>query len=165
MLWLIRALRALNLVPIQRVLTKTQKCVTIIMMGSENISNSDKYQEIEFIACGPWLEFSLTKRILLTIRYWLPWVLRATWKSKEIWTKYVFWKIFKSRPLLWGDVVGAPDKEDFDYVADPNLYFFIALAGKGHWLWYESREQLENKENIEYSVDWEGKGTGWYPFW
>ena len=120
------------------------------------------------IVCGPWLGFSIWKRILLALRYWLPWVIAAAWRSKRVWWRYWLWKLFGFKPMVWADIIdGKPDKEDLqEAVLFPGVLFGTLLAGKGRWLWYESIEQLERKrDEIDYPVDWDSKGKGWYPFW
>lgn len=122
---------------------------------------------LEFIACGPWLKFSIWKRILLALRYWLPWVAVAAWRTKCVWWRYCLWKLFGMRPMVWADIIeGKPDKDDLGAVLHPAVIFSTYVGGKGHWLWYESQKQLEkNRDKINYPVDWENKGKGWYPFW
>lgn len=121
---------------------------------------------MELIACGKWLEFSMPKRILLTAIYWLPWVLRACWRSKYIWFRYALWKLFGKKPITWGDLLVDPPLEEFKYIVRPSMLFRLALSGRGHWLWYEDRKQLEaNRDTDTHPVDWDGKGKGWYPFW
>jgi len=121
---------------------------------------------MDLIACGDWLQYSVWKRVALTIRYWVPWVLIACYKSKYIWLRYILWKLFKKRPVTWeGLAVGSPE-EEYNYIAETSTFFYLYLSGKGGWLWYESRKQLEQEgDEIGYPVDWQGKGKGWYPFW
>lgn len=77
------------------------------------------------------------------------------------------WRLFYFKPMVWADIIeGKPDEEDLRAVLPPGMVFFTLLGGKGDWLWYESREQLEgNRDKIHYPVDWGNKGKGWYPFW
>lgn len=120
---------------------------------------------MELIACGSWLGFPMWKRILYTTRYWIPWVLGACWKSRYIWWRYVLWELFRKKRVTWGDLIKNPPDEEFKYIVEARTIFFLYLSGRGHWLWYESRKQLEQEGERDYPIDWEGKGTGWYPFW
>ena len=120
---------------------------------------------MDLIACGYWLEYPLWKRILLAIRYWLLWFLIACWKSKYYYWRYLLWKILRLKPLTWGDLTENPTADEFKHIVNPDTVFHLSLSGKGHFVWYESKKQLEEAIDIKYPVDWEGKGIGWYPFW
>ena len=117
------------------------------------------------IACGRWLEFPMWKRILYTIKYWLPWVLMASWHSKHVWWRYALYKLFGKKPMTWGDFLVDAPEEEYRYVMEPSLHFYLYLSGKGRFLWWASRSDLEKSSDIPYPVDWDNRGEGWCPFW
>src|ERR1039458_4000202 len=74
-------------------------------------------RDVDFIPCGPWLEFSTLKRIRLTLGYWLPWVLAASWHTRSVFFRYWAWRIFKTRPALEVDFTNylKGREKDFQY--------------------------------------------------
>ncbi len=135
-------------------------CVDCCNQRTTRLTSPENH--FRLIACGPWLAFSTPQRIALTLRYWLPWLLVACWRSRTLWLKYLSYKVLSTRPMLFCDLNANDSDTD---IVPPDLIFRLSLSGKGHWLWYETRKQLQTNRPTTYPVDWSGKGKGWYPFW
>ena len=98
---------------------------------------------LDLVACGPWLEFSMAKRLGLTLRWWLPMWGRALWCVLRYRLRY-------GRDMCFREAI--------------TTVLASAQYLHHHWLWWEPRFQLAAKQP-NYPVDWAGKGSGWYPFW
>jgi hypothetical protein len=102
--------------------------------------------DLGLIACGPWLSYSLWKKILVALWHWPRIVVKTTFK----WLVYYNDNDFVSAKKYWNSIAAF---ECLDY----------------KWLWYSSRESLhrlrEEGNPPTYPVDWEEKGCGWYPLW
>lgn len=118
------------------------------------------------VACGPWLQFSLRRKLWLTLTYWLPWAIHACWRSRHVWWRYLLSVAFRREPVTFGDYWRSSDPEDQKERLSNSEIWYLTLGGRGKWLWWEPTEQVEEKrDTITYPVDWDGKGPGWYPFW
>lgn len=135
-------------------------------------------------ACGPWLKYSLIKRIWLFLIWWPRCFSTALWKTKYYWYRWLLYILNIKHYILEYDVINWEEyrkhhtaQEVFEEQERTKEYFwhppwadFNILAGMAHpmWLWYERMDQLERnwaKNKINYPVDWSRKGKPWYPFW